>query len=95
MLSFTGLIAICFIGLISNSSKISSPVNAENSDCVWLYYSKLNHPNIVTLIGARAYPPDYYFLYQLYEHGNLGDALHVSDWRPSLQQVMTIATQLG
>lgn len=57
--------------------------------------SKLDHSNIATLIGARAYPPDYYFLYDLYEHGNLGDALHVSEWRPSLQQVMTIATQLG
>ncbi|KAG0620159.1 hypothetical protein M758_4G194000 [Ceratodon purpureus] len=57
--------------------------------------SKLDHPNIATLIGARAYPPDYYFLYDLYEHGNLGDALHVSEWRPSLQQVMTIATQLA
>lgn len=58
-------------------------------------YSKLDHPNIATLIGARAYPPEYYFLYRLYEHGNLGDALHVAEWRPSLHQVLAIATQLG
>lgn len=57
--------------------------------------SNLKHPNIATLIGARAHPPDYYFLYDFYEHGNLGNALHVSEWRPTLHQVLSIATQLA
>jgi hypothetical protein len=57
--------------------------------------SKVEHPNVATLVGVRAYPPDYFFFYHLYENGNLGDALHEADWRPTLQQILTIAIQLG
>ncbi|KAH8972536.1 hypothetical protein BDL97_02G202900 [Sphagnum fallax] len=57
--------------------------------------SKVEHPNVATLVGVRAYPPDYFFFYHLYENGNLGDALHEADWRPTLQQILTIAIQLA
>eukprot|EP00899_Mesostigma_viride_P022588 jgi/Mesvir1/3513/Mv11990-RA.1 len=51
----------------------------------------LNHPQISTLLAARAYPPDYYLLYELCDNGSLAEALHERGWRPNWASFIKIA----
>lgn len=47
------------------------------------------------LVAAHAKPPNYLFFFELYEAGNLAEKLHVEEWSPSVDQVLTITLQLG
>lgn len=57
--------------------------------------SKLEHPNVVKVVGAHAQPPDYLVLFHLYQQGNLSQALHVKEWRPSVEKILRISLQIG
>lgn len=59
------------------------------------FLSKLEHPNIIKLVAAHAQPPDYLFLFQLYEQGNLSQALHIREWTPSWEEIAKISLQLA
>eukprot|EP00271_Cylindrocystis_brebissonii_P013221 TRINITY_DN328_c0_g1_i3.p1 TRINITY_DN328_c0_g1~~TRINITY_DN328_c0_g1_i3.p1 ORF type:complete len:581 (+),score=98.28 TRINITY_DN328_c0_g1_i3:367-2109(+) len=57
--------------------------------------SSLEHKCIANLRAARAHPSDYAFIFEYYERGNLADTLHVLDWKPTRQEVISVALQLG
>ncbi|PSS01723.1 Protein like [Actinidia chinensis var. chinensis] len=56
---------------------------------------KLDHPGIAPLVAAHAKPPNYMFFLKFYEFGNLAEKLHVEEWNPSFDQVLTISVQLA
>eukprot|EP01018_Ginkgo_biloba_P025617 Gb_39855 [translate_table: standard] len=56
---------------------------------------KLDHPGIATLVAAHARPPNYMFFFHFYENGNLAQALHVEEWKPSVEQMLAITLQLA
>lgn len=56
---------------------------------------KLDHPGLATLVAAHAKPPNYMFFFPLYEKLNLADKLHVEEWTPTIDQVLTITFQLA
>uniref|UniRef100_A0A7N0V256 Protein-serine/threonine phosphatase n=1 Tax=Kalanchoe fedtschenkoi TaxID=63787 RepID=A0A7N0V256_KALFE len=56
---------------------------------------KLEHPGLMTLVAAQAKPPNYMYFLPYYESGNLADKLHVEEWTPSINQVLTIAIQIA
>ncbi|CAL5387238.1 unnamed protein product [Camellia sinensis] len=56
---------------------------------------KLDHPGIATLVAAHAKPPNYMFFFKFYESLNLAEKLHVEEWNPTFDQVLTISVQLG
>ncbi|KAL6988083.1 protein-serine,threonine phosphatase [Sarracenia purpurea var. burkii] len=56
---------------------------------------KLDHPGIATLVAAHAKPPNYMFFFKFYEFGNLAEKLHVEEWNPTFDQVLTISVQLA
>ncbi|CAL5418112.1 unnamed protein product [Camellia sinensis] len=54
-----------------------------------------NHPGIATLVAAHAKPPNYMFFFKFYESLNLAEKLHVEEWNPTFDQVLTISVQLA
>uniref|UniRef100_A0A5B7B548 Protein kinase domain-containing protein n=1 Tax=Davidia involucrata TaxID=16924 RepID=A0A5B7B548_DAVIN len=56
---------------------------------------KLHHPGIATLVAAHAKPPNYMFFFHFYESRNLAEKLHVEEWNPSIDQVLTITVQIA
>ncbi|CAK9188556.1 unnamed protein product [Ilex paraguariensis] len=56
---------------------------------------KLDHPGIARLVAAHAKPPNYLFFFEFYDSGNLSEKLHVEEWSPSIDQVLTIALELA
>ncbi|CAL5411633.1 unnamed protein product [Camellia sinensis] len=50
---------------------------------------KLDHPRIATLVAAHAKPPNYMFFFK--ESLNLAEKLHVEEWNPTFDQVLTIS----
>lgn len=56
---------------------------------------KLDHPSISKLVAANARPPNYMFFFPFYENGSLAQALHVKEWNPSVEQILTITIQLA
>ncbi|KAI5064100.1 hypothetical protein GOP47_0020770 [Adiantum capillus-veneris] len=57
--------------------------------------SKIDHPNIIKLVAAHAQPPDYFFLFPMYEQGNLSQALHIKEWSPPWEVIAKICLQLA
>ncbi|CAL5390071.1 unnamed protein product [Camellia sinensis] len=57
--------------------------------------NKLDHPGIATLVAAHAKPPNYMFFFKFYESLNLAEKLHVEEWNPTFDQVLTISVQLA
>ncbi|CAL5418089.1 unnamed protein product [Camellia sinensis] len=55
----------------------------------------LDHPGIATLVAAHAKPPNYMFFFKFYESLNLAEKLHVEEWNPTFDQVLTISVQLA
>ncbi|CAI5485915.1 unnamed protein product [Closterium sp. Naga37s-1] len=55
--------------------------------------SSLKHPHIASLLAARAYPPDYVLIFTLYRGGNLHEALHTKQWKPSVLDILRIGYQ--
>ncbi|KAL7225582.1 hypothetical protein ACSBR1_020867 [Camellia fascicularis] len=56
---------------------------------------KLDHPGIATFVAAHAKPPNYMFFFKFYESLNLAEKLHVEEWNPTFDQVLTISVQLA
>jgi len=52
-----------------------------------LLLSAINHPNVVSLIGAKALPPDYMLVLRLGAH-NLRHMLYEMAWRPPWEVVI-------
>ncbi|CAL5411637.1 unnamed protein product [Camellia sinensis] len=50
---------------------------------------KLAHPRIATLVAAHAKLPNYMFFFK--ESLNLAEKLHVEEWNPTFDQVLTIS----
>ncbi|GMP80973.1 hypothetical protein CsSME_00035865 [Camellia sinensis var. sinensis] len=59
-----------------------------------LQMRKLDHPGIATLVAAHAKPPNYMFFFKFYESLNLAEKLHMEEWNPTFDQVLTISVQL-
>lgn len=57
--------------------------------------SKMEHPGLTTLVAAQAKPPNYMYFLPYYESGNLADKLHLEEWTPSINQVLTMSIQIG
>ena len=55
----------------------------------------LRHPNILTLCGARAHPPEYYLLFPYQENGSVATLVHELGWRPTWQAVLLLLQQLA
>ena len=55
----------------------------------------LRHPNILTLCGARAHPPEYYLLFPYQENGSVATLIHELGWRPTWQAVLLLLQQLA
>lgn len=60
-----------------------------------LNFSQLDHPGLAKLVAAHAKPPNYMLFFEFYESRNLGEKLHVEEWSPSIEQVLSIAVHLG
>ncbi|CAM8981929.1 unnamed protein product [Rhodiola kirilowii] len=56
---------------------------------------KLEHPGLTTLVAAQAKPPNYMYFLPYYESGNLSDKLHLEEWTPNINQVLTITLQIA
>jgi serine/threonine protein kinase len=56
---------------------------------------ELRHPNILTLCGARAHPPEYYLLFPFQENGSVSSLIHDRGWRPSASAVVTLLAQVA
>ncbi|XP_037405582.1 protein kinase and PP2C-like domain-containing protein isoform X2 [Triticum dicoccoides] len=56
---------------------------------------ELDHPGLAKLIAAHARPPNYLMFFEYFEPPNLADKIHVEEWSPSIQQVVTIASYLA
>jgi serine/threonine protein kinase len=50
----------------------------------------LSHPNILTLCGARASPPEYFLLFPFQENGSVTTLIHEQGWRPTWQAVLRL-----
>lgn len=50
----------------------------------------LSHPNILTLCGARAFPPEYFLLFPFQENGSVTTLIHEQGWRPTWQAVLRL-----
>ncbi|TVU34014.1 hypothetical protein EJB05_15835 [Eragrostis curvula] len=55
----------------------------------------LDHPGLAKLIAAHAKPPNYLLFFDFFDPPNLADKIHVEEWSPSVQQVVSIATDLA
>ncbi|KAF3442186.1 hypothetical protein FNV43_RR16102 [Rhamnella rubrinervis] len=56
---------------------------------------KLDHPGLAKLVAAHAKPPNYMFFFEFYPSPNLSDKLHLEEWSPGIDQVLTIAFHLA
>ncbi|XXG44700.1 hypothetical protein AAC387_Pa01g4431 [Persea americana] len=54
----------------------------------------LEHLRLATLVAAHVRPTNYMFFFQFYERRNLAEKLHVEEWSPSVEEVLTISIQL-
>mmetsp|Transcript_32323 Transcript_32323/g.62144 ORF Transcript_32323/g.62144 Transcript_32323/m.62144 type:complete len:655 (+) Transcript_32323:114-2078(+) len=50
---------------------------------------RLDHPNVVKLLAAKAHPPDYFFVLPLSER-NVAQAVHEQAWRPSWNKIVRL-----
>ncbi|KAJ8651175.1 hypothetical protein MRB53_004198 [Persea americana] len=67
----------------------------RNSILGFLFLSTLEHLRLATLVAAHVRPTNYMFFFQFYERRNLAEKLHVEEWSPSVEEVLTISIQLG
>uniref|UniRef100_A0A0E0MXQ4 Protein kinase and PP2C-like domain-containing protein n=1 Tax=Oryza rufipogon TaxID=4529 RepID=A0A0E0MXQ4_ORYRU len=76
------------------------PVLSTSDDLDKFHYQlqllcELDHPGLARLVAAHAHPPNYLMFFDFFEPPNLADKIHVEEWSPSVQQVVTIATDLA
>jgi len=55
----------------------------------------LDHPNVLTLCGARASPPEYYLLFPYQENGSVAQLVHEQGWRPSWSASLILLQELA
>lgn len=58
------------------------------------FLATLQHPHIVTLLGARLLPPDYMMVLTL-EASTLGQELHSKGWRPGWAGALNVCKQIA
>eukprot|EP00850_Spirogloea_muscicola_P023527 SM000364S13662 [mRNA] locus=s364:59070:63877:+ [translate_table: standard] len=90
---YQGTYAGCQVAI--KRPKLTTSEDIDNLHKELKLISHLQHPHIATLVAARAYPPDYSIVYELYEHGNLFNALHVREWQPTAQDVLRISLEVA
>ncbi|KAL5222452.1 hypothetical protein ABZP36_027165 [Zizania latifolia] len=76
------------------------PVLSTSDDLDKFHYQlqllcELDHHGLARLIAAHARPPNYLMFFDFFEPPNLADKIHVEEWNPSVQQVVTIASDLA
>ncbi|KAG8045059.1 hypothetical protein GUJ93_ZPchr0008g11399 [Zizania palustris] len=76
------------------------PVLSTSDDLDKFHYQlqllcELDHQGLTRLIAAHARPPNYLMFFDFFEPPNLADKIHVEEWNPSVQQVVTIASDLA
>uniref|UniRef100_A0A453EVK7 protein-serine/threonine phosphatase n=2 Tax=Aegilops tauschii subsp. strangulata TaxID=200361 RepID=A0A453EVK7_AEGTS len=76
------------------------PVLSTSDDLDKFHYQlqllcEMDHPGLAKLIAAHARPPNYLMFFEYFEPPNLADKIHVEEWSPSIQQVITIASYLA
>ncbi|GJN18694.1 hypothetical protein PR202_gb05882 [Eleusine coracana subsp. coracana] len=76
------------------------PVLSTSEDLDKFHYQlqllcKLDHPGLAKLIAAHAKPPNYLLFFDFFDPPNLADKIHVEEWSPSVQQVVSIANDLA
>ena len=55
----------------------------------------LDHPNILTLCGARASPPEYYLLFPHQENGSVSRLIHDRRWSPSWGAALILLREIA
>ncbi|KAK3164505.1 hypothetical protein QOZ80_1AG0020040 [Eleusine coracana subsp. coracana] len=76
------------------------PVLSTSEDLDKFHYQlqllcKLDHPGLAKLIAAHAKPPNYLLFFDFFDPPNLAEKIHVEEWSPSVQQVVSIANDLA
>ncbi|XP_006645973.2 protein kinase and PP2C-like domain-containing protein [Oryza brachyantha] len=76
------------------------PVLSTSDDLDKFHYQlqllcELDHPGLARLVAAHARPPNYLMFFDFFEPPNLADKIHVEEWNPSVQQLVTIASDLA
>ncbi|CAL5333372.1 unnamed protein product [Camellia sinensis] len=81
--------------LDGNKVAMKKPI-LSTSDHVDKFHKELQMRwGIATLVAAHAKPPNYMFFFKFYESLNLAEKLHVEEWNPTFDQVLTISVQLA
>ncbi|KAI8000928.1 Protein kinase and PP2C-like domain-containing protein [Camellia lanceoleosa] len=57
--------------------------------------ARVRSSRIATLVAAHAKPPNYIFFFKCSESLNLAEKLHMEEWNPTFDQVLTISVQLA
>ncbi|CAL5409177.1 unnamed protein product [Camellia sinensis] len=79
--------------LDGNKVAVKKPI-LSTSDHIVKFHKELQMLwGIATLVAAHAKPPNYMFFFK--ESLNLAEKLHVEEWNPTFDQVLTISIQLG
>ena len=55
----------------------------------------LDHPNILTLCGARASPPEYYLLFPYQENGSVSRLVHDQRWAPTWGAALILLQEIA
>ncbi|CAL5387232.1 unnamed protein product [Camellia sinensis] len=81
--------------LDGNKVAMKKPI-LSTSDHIDKFHKELQMRwGIATLVAAHAKPPNYMFFFKFYESLNLAEKLHVEEWNPTFDQVLTISVQLA
>ncbi|CAL5385161.1 unnamed protein product [Camellia sinensis] len=81
--------------LDGNKVAMKNPI-LSTSDHIDKFHKELQmRCGIATLVAAHAKPPNYMFFFKFYESLNLAEKLHVEEWNPTFDQVLTISVQLA
>ncbi|CAL5415400.1 unnamed protein product [Camellia sinensis] len=81
--------------LDGNKVAMKKPI-LSTSDHIDKFHKELQmRCGIATLVAAHAKPPNYMFFFKFYESLNLAEKLHMEEWNPTFDQVLTISVQLA
>ena len=86
------------VGLTSTPSRPSSRRTQAEIDRYHVELRlmlSLNHPNILTLCGARASPPEYYLLFPYQENGSVSRLVHDQRWAPTWGAALILLQEIA
>ena len=86
------------VGLTSTPSRPSSQRTQAEIDRYHVELRlmlSLNHPNILTLCGARASPPEYYLLFPYQENGSVSRLVHEQRWAPTWGAALILLREIA